>query len=150
MYCFERSPNFNELDISYYWTKINNFWFFGKFGFQRTQKTTCCSITLKTVRKTPPTYIHVRAHTQVRWVSVGIFSCHRTADGSETKLSSQGHSPKSMILARFWQNLNSLVANRSTFSRRLRRILSLFFTPYILMQTAIVMSRALQLVQPLK
>ena len=57
---FLRAPsNFNELDISYYWTKINNFWFFGKFGFQRTQKTTCCSITLKTVRKTPPTYIHV-------------------------------------------------------------------------------------------
>ena len=66
-------PNFNELDISYYWTKINNFWFFGKFRFQRSQKTTCCSITLKSGSYHPPTYIHVSPVKQLYFINFHIW-----------------------------------------------------------------------------
>ena len=35
---FWESQNFKELDISYYWSEFNNFWFFWNFRFQRAQK----------------------------------------------------------------------------------------------------------------
>ena len=64
LYCFWKPSNFNELDISYYSTEFNNFWFFWKFRFKKTQKTACCSITPNSVHFHPLPHIHVTVTNQ--------------------------------------------------------------------------------------